>query len=377
MKSFLRRRNNHTLSLLNVMGGGAAFTYDFFIDFNTNDTTPLTSPYAGELGSVTPVEVDGTLTATGGRLVNTSQGTPADGDLGVRSTTAFSRVNGRAVIFDFTPSVINVYPLLFWSIAASVNGVNGEASLRLEAALGTNDTGLVSLVTPLVVGVKYTFALVLRSTGAFLFAYGGTFSNPTLVWVRTSGSTASLYAAISYFSGTGELSNIRSLVLGAPFSTDFGIATFTDTSLISGDVFTGVADASHDYEFTLPGTPAANDEIAIRYRRTDDNNCWKLYLKRNAGNTAWDLLLDSVSGGTVVNRITVAGVGTPDMLRAVSDGNLHNCYTRAGTAWTKRGGEINNSLHVAGLGMSIAAAAGTTLTRVTDWPRRSFEYPNG
>jgi hypothetical protein len=358
----------------NPPASGSPITYLLRVEFSTDDAAPLTNPYVGEVGSVVPVEVDGTLAASGGVLTNTAQATPAEGDLGFYRSSGFARVAGRVLLVQFTPSTLNIYPIINWNTSASASSVPTEMNVRVENPLGINDTGYISLAYALANATAYQFALVLRGTGAFLFVKGGVFTAWTLAWVRTTGSTATLFPSVGYYNGVGTSDFVRVYDLPSPFNSDYGIATFTDTTLTSGDTFTGTADAIVDFEFTLPGAPSAGDEIVVRFRRTDDNNCWKTYVKRNVGNTAWDVFVDSVSAGVPTTRITATGVGTPDAMRIISEGSKHDLFTRESGAWTKRGVQANTSHLNTNTDMSITVAAGTTLTRLTSYPRTTFSY---
>jgi hypothetical protein len=127
--------------------------------------------------------------------------------------------------------------------------------------------------------------------------------------------------------------------------------------------------------FALNGAPAA-DEIAVRlnYRVQDANNKWTAYIKRNAGNTAWDYLVDSVSSGVVTNRVTVTGVGSPTTLRQVYAGSLHDAYSLVTTTWTKRGSQVSLSHMNTETAINVEFAAGTTVSGLRSLPRTSAAY---
>jgi hypothetical protein len=72
---------NPAILLMTILrGGGVSVSPVLTVNFATDDAAPLTSPYAGELGSLTIVETDGTFTVSGGVLTYTAQTTAAWGD---------------------------------------------------------------------------------------------------------------------------------------------------------------------------------------------------------------------------------------------------------------------------------------------------------
>lgn len=133
------------------------------------------------------------------------------------------------------------------------------------------------------------------------------------------------------------------------------------------------ANAIIDFTYALPASPIANDIISVFYRISDASleagyNCWRAYIQRNSANTAWDFRLDSVNAGTATNRINVTGVGSPTTIRVICDGTKHNCYTLEGTAWTKRGAEVNVSWNDSATGINTIYCSGTTPTQLTATP---------
>ena len=86
---------------------GAAIIYLLRVEFSTDDATPVASPYAGEVGSLTVVQTDGTLAVASGVLSYTAQTTPTDGDEGFVAATGLARTAGRGLYFKLTPTTLN------------------------------------------------------------------------------------------------------------------------------------------------------------------------------------------------------------------------------------------------------------------------------
>lgn len=134
------------------------------------------------------------------------------------------------------------------------------------------------------------------------------------------------------------------------------------------------ADAIVDFTYTLPAAPLVDNTINVFYRISDASleagyTCWRAYLQRNGANNAWGFRLDSVSAGTATNRINVTGVGDAVGIRVQCAGSLHDCWTTTdGTAWTKRGAQVNVSLNNTSKGINTVYCSGTTPTQLTVTP---------
>lgn len=355
--------------------------WDAHFEFATDVAAPLTSPYTEGAHSLTLVQVDGQLSISGGALQIPQQATPAFGDLGYYSES-WARVTGRAVLYQInrTGGAGNKEIIFGWGSAANVqatavrhgiymagvnifNWVNGGASATLLSASFADST-------------SYQIYIWLRSSGYAAAIKGGVFSAWRLLTVVDSITTTPMYGVLTSTTATATEDYARFRVLPAPFDSDYGFATFTDTTLTSGDAFTGSADALKRFEFTLPGAPSAGDEIAMYYRGDATDGC-KIVVKRNAGNTAWDFRFRKVEAGvesTPAGWTDVAGVGTPDLIEVYCEGSVHFFNTRAGAVFTKRGNTITLNWQNTNTAMSVVTASGTTLTRVTDFPLTGAVY---
>ncbi len=365
--------------------GQRVITYLLRDEFTTDDAAPVASPRTAEPGpgTLTLAQADGQFSISGGKLSFPAQSTPTWGDLGFFENVGRGRVTGRVLIGLFNFSTLQVCVFLAWlrsataDVTAFANIANGFYLATGGGALQPPSAAAAgpNLDAVLVVSTDYKAAIVLRSVGCFRFLKGGAFANWTLLWVDALDNTATVYPGFSNSVAVGTLDYFRVRDLPAPFTTDYGIATLHDAAPVSDTPAAGEANGITDLYFNLPGSPSANLVAAeLRYRRQDATNYWSAYIKRNAGNTAWDFLLDSVSAGTPTNRITVTGVGTPDAIRVIHDGNLHDCYTKATTTWSKRGSQVNNAALAAQTGVNPIAGAGTTLTQLDVWPRASSVY---
>jgi len=170
----------------------------------------------------------------------------------------------------------------------------------------------------------------------------------------------------------------KALINDAATQRDIYLDDFTIKAFALAPAQVSSADAIHHRSFTLPASPAAGQTVNMFYRGTageELNNCWRAYLQRNDANTAWDFRLDSISGGTATNRINVTGVtDATDTICVIVSGNTHDCYTKNGTSWSKRGGTVTNSQGAALTSCNYADSSGVTFGAFRSWARTSAVY---
>lgn len=378
-----RRRRGIGIGLL---GGAAPLVYLLRDEFTTDDSAPVDSPRTAEPGpgTLTFTQTDGQMSISSGALAFPAQASPGFGDQRFHAASIgraagralLARINitsGSQVAIEFANSGANWATLAEIQDGLSLYFYSGS-SLDLLISGGVNNGALGSWAT----STTYDVAIVLRGTGGFIFIKGGLFTNWTLLFVVLNGTTSSnMSPAFWNYNAAGTLEFFRARDVGGVFATDTGIATVRDTSLASGDTFTGTADGIHDFEMTLNGSPSAGDEVSLDFRRQDSNNLIRAIAKRNAGNTAWDLQVRVVTAGTPSTPsgwTDVTGIGSVNAIRVIADVTALRFYTRTTSTWTKRGATLTNSSFQAEAGLAIQAAAGTTLTAVSSYPRTSTAY---
>lgn len=208
--------------------GASAITYLLRVEFSTDDATPVASPYAGEVGSLTVVQTDGTLAVASGVLSYTAQTTPTDGDEGFVAATGLARTAGRGLYFKMTPTTLNTYPAIGWNSAGTVPSTSFKAMFRVETTLSVNDTGAVSLAQTLSNSTTYEFYIILLSTGAVLFHRSS--GSWRLDWIVLTDTTATLYPFLSNYNGAGNVDAVRVRDLPAPFNDKTALALVNKTS---------------------------------------------------------------------------------------------------------------------------------------------------
>ena len=70
----------------------------------------------------------------------------------------------------------------------------------------------------------------------------------------------------------------------------------------------------------------------------------------------------------------VIAAGGTRTICITADGTKHNAYTLSGTAWSKRGAEVNVSHQDTQTAVKAVAGAGWTLGRLVSWPTVSAAY---
>lgn len=294
-----------------------------------------------------------------------------------------ARASGRVLIARNVIDSVSINRGVTFGWSASTGGTGnvnaGGIYLSSGGGLAAVPGTALTLGDVWAISATYQLAIVLFSTGSAMFMKGGVFTNWTLLFVEHSFTNTPLFPKITGVSNMNFNFDevLVSDILTGAFASDYGIANIRDTTLLSGDTFVGTADGVHSFEFTLNGSPSANDEISLDFRRQDANNTQRAIVKRNAGNTAWDFQVRTVTGGTPATPsgwTDVTGVGTPGEICVVADGQTLAFFTRASTTWTKRGATLTNSSFQTAPGLAIQAAAGTTLTAVNSYPRTSSNY---
>lgn len=342
--------------------------------------------------------------------INTTTAEPVGGTRTVTDTGGDLTISSDQLVFDGTQSGLGD-PFIVWPTFTRAGGVgvfyrvtfpandnqayfglefSGPGSTPADAYLRTNTAGTllygggisysISIPATYAAGV-YDLAFVLgdsSQTALFMRAGAGAWR---LAWVDDVRNSTPIRLHLAKHNGNDSGHTVQRAgmrYLAAPFATNYGYATLNDATLSSGDTFTGDADGFKRFDFTLNGSPSANDRGAVlEWRRQDADNMWRAMIVRNAGNTAWDFQVRTVSGGsesTPSGWTDVTGVSTPDGIAVLSDGSTQAFYTRAGSVWTKRGATLTVNYLPLETGMGITAVSPVALTRVLSFPLEDASY---
>lgn len=320
-------------------GKGGGVTWLLYATFGGGDqSAPLTSPLGTPAVEVGELFVSDTINATsitsGAAQIVAASG--AGSSMPTIYTGTFARAAGLAAFVRCMNTV--AASSVGWSVNTSVSlnvaafYLNTTApTYRMEARPAIQSVG----VTP--DNGYFDLAIVLRTSGAAYYSC----AESKLLWIdeRANDTPLRFVAGTIVSSINLSIDELGIRQLPAPFDTDYGIASQNVASPVSGTSYTTTADAITDLTLTAPNPLA--DQAGYRYRYTDDDNCWHSHF-----NSAGAYRLDSVAASVATNRINVAAViaaAATVTMRTISSGSLHDAYTLAGTAWTKRGAQINVS----------------------------------
>jgi lysophospholipase L1-like esterase len=316
------RRMGRLLALGLLGGGTPAVHYLLRDEFTTDDAAPLTSPRTCEPGpgSLTAVELDGSFSIGGGKLLFTAQTTPVFGDQRIFDATAHARADTPAFIFtlNIDTQAVGKEAVIGWNAAVTGAYLTHAFYPNSNTILRTYNTADSRIIGNAAQGIDYKMAVIIRPTkGAFYILQGGAaFPDPTLIWIDTAGSVTPLYAGLSNSSLTGSLDNFKIYKAPSGWQTDFGPATHYIAAPVDGQLTTSTPDGMVD----LKWTPAANETLNIMFRWVDDNNCWIVRCDQ-AGST---IRLYEKAAGVETQRATAAytwTVGTKFTVRVRFSGN--------------------------------------------------------
>jgi hypothetical protein len=211
-------------------------------------------------------------------------------------------------------------------------------------------------------GQDYVFAIILRSTGAFVVAAGGAFSSATLLWVYGSGTTATLYPCAVNYNATSSVDYLRALALPAPFDTDTGLATDVHAGSVSaGTTFEHQADCL--IEFTVT-TLATSGYISVRFRYVDANNFWLIEIEGGTGSLR---LYERVSGTYSQRGFAASAVSDGTRIVAIAENQSISVYADNTKLFTYANAA---NFATATVGLTGNLGPGGAVSDLITWPRQ-------
>jgi hypothetical protein len=231
-------------------------------EFTTDDDAPMTTPRTAEPGPGTMTVID-----TGNQLSTMAGKLHAASATGTGDPRAYGSVKVRAAgLAGISKVTTNSAIIWGWHSATSAYPQKG--------AFQKNGTTL-QLIPGSAVGVvaantDYETAIVLRSAGAFFLIKGGAFTDWTLLYVNKILTDANVYHGFAAVAGTMDVYYDIEANLGAPWNSDYGIATARTASAGVGDTITSTADAVIESTWTA----VTGETYELSVRRTDDDNRW-------------------------------------------------------------------------------------------------------
>jgi hypothetical protein len=306
-----------------------------------------TGTRAADVGYLKIVDTNSINSLSNSKLL--ANGTPAAADGLIASNsggteTLYTRTAGRtlrlSLVDTTTPGSV---PRFGWSPSTlpSSTLVMG-ADLLNASTLRVRDAG--ANMRSIAISGSNTLIFQQCAAGGRVILKPGA-GTPKLLF-RFLSNTANAYAKFRHTSASAT-----TLTLDDVRIFDHSIGDFDDALIhktpTNGQLETGQSTGQYSLAFTLPAGSANLVAVELRYRVRDASNYLSLQIKRNAGNTAWDLLLIPVTDGTPGSALkTVTGVGTPSRLTAVVEGNSHEAFTEESDNTTSRGTTVSRCVRI-------------------------------
>jgi hypothetical protein len=353
-----------------ILGGSSVpvipVTYLLRDEFTTDDATPLTSPRTCEPGpgTLTVVDTANRLSISNGQLVISP------------STTAFTMVSGGitraaglalSMVVQRPPSAGNSAPVRFGFTDGS--GDNRQGSFFI-APIAAND-GIYAaggLITSI---VDYTtierYIVIERAAGAFfILSVGG---HDYLNWIDAQAAAASpqvAFVSANSFAATGThtADSMLATQLDAPFTTVLGLALASNASPSTGASLTGAADGTVE----ITWTPAAAETAIFEFRRTDDDNLFKLVCDQAANTLKLYTRVAGVDTELDSGKTQTWTAGTPRRIVL----HFHDNTIRTVVANTLKH-NTTNSTNLTGTGVKVSGFA--TATNLICWPWELTNLP--
>ncbi len=340
-----------------ILGSGLikrGIAYLLRVEFTTDDSAPMDSPYIGEVGSLTSVQNDGQYSVASGEMTFPVQTTPAATDQGFYSTSSIARVAGRVLIgrISFTTRALSSFA---WANAQTVDFFSGVSAQVLAAVpvdatdfrVIENGQASVVVLPGLSASTNYDLALVLFATGGLVLIKGGAFTDWRLLWLARGSTTTPLYPAFGNYTSAGKIARV--VTWDTALTSLAAVATLNVASPTG--TYTGTADQLLDLTVTAPGS--ITQECGVKFRIVDANNyLWMGFT------TAGRFQLRRYTSGSPTNLIDVASVaaaGGTHTIRTIMSGSTLDCYSYNGAPPTKRGALITEAQGSTQTGIEIQA----------------------
>ena len=346
---------------------------------DTFSSGTLTSPRASDVGYLEVVNAGGAMSIDAGTLL--VNGTLAASDRIVGATDAgaqidYGRVLGR--MMRFTVSDRTTMPVAVMRFGFSPSGTSTDTNIGFDyqALDRVRIKQTISVLRTIILGTnEHRFLIVMGNTHSKVIAQNGA-DTPKLLWVYTATAAANFAkmiatSAVAHNFRIDDYCVFDTVALG----NDFSDAVIKNITPVSGTIVSGTVNSIVHLSFTLPGSPSANlVAVELRYRVQDASNYFSLRIVRNAGNTAWDLLLVRVLAGTPSTLKTVTGVATPTRLIAAVSANAHESWTDASGTSTLRGSTITDANLNTQSGIAAVWDVSTTISALSAWDTEANFY---
>ncbi len=351
-----------------VFGGVTYLLRDEFITALGAGSVNGTAAEPGP-GTRTVVDTGNALSMLLGSLSFSAGGPGAWGNPNiVYGDIPFSRLAGRMVKLECTPSIFNIggYPI-GWAVSQNPT-TNFEPGIRFRAPANGfeyyDGATIVFDLAPLVFSTSYQIILVLRDSGGAFFIKGGIYTDWTLQWLGAVGATATLYVGASNYRNTWTSEYARvpyDLWLPEPVASD-GFNAANGTSLDAHPT-----DGLGHPEGVAGGLGSGGAGLVW----TEQNGDWEIQGNKAWGVGAdpgeWTATLDSGDSDVIVtSTINITNANASLVLR----------YTSGTAKWVARADAGGNSLSLyeVDAGWTQRVSRGVAINLATDYELRAIAY---
>lgn len=351
-------------------------TYLLRDEFTTTEGAPLTSPRTCEPGpgTLTITDTGNKWSITGGVLTpsGTTTGTSDPRIVYTTGRTAASGLGFIARVMRNT-GTFQQSPYAGFSTTAATSdsatyGFTFNSGLILPVDAGTVRSVNFSVSN----GTYVNLAAICGPDRIYHIANG------ELLWVTQYGAvalnTTTLYEMVrSRISGNpvAFVDWMRTMSLGAPYTTSYGLATGYNTSAASGATLTQEANGLIEFNWRI----TTGETLEIMVRRTDDDNCWIVrcsqagstmkLIEKNAGveTERSSSATTFTNGGTAQLRVMCYG----NTIRTWSNFTQTNDYTSATFNNTATGAKVSGSATANVFAAWPRTLSGAALTELQQW----------
>lgn len=273
-------------------------------DFTTAQSAPLTTPRTcepgpGTLGLVDTVTGADASISSGEYLRPRPTGSQAYANYGAYSVAGYTRTIGLMLYCICRSATIDRFDAIAFGSSAAL--AQGKTFINFASTLAVSvrswNGGTINVGGSLTSNTSYQCGIICRSAGDLFFMRGGAqYPSWTLLWVGMIDSTQTLFPMSGNFNADSKHDTFRLFQKTGAFMHDYGAAFFFDATPVANDTTTGKADGL-DY---ITWTPAAGETLSMLFRRTDDDNTYRLDCAQAGGtiklyrrDTAVDTELDA------------------------------------------------------------------------------------
>lgn len=355
---------------LNHAQGAAGAVLILRDQFTTTEAAPLASPRTCEPGPGTLTLVDllpsqDATIAVGKYERPKPTSNQAYASYGLYSAAALARTVGLACYAKWRSSNLSGLAPVAWNTAAALAaGVQSIICENFGTSVIDHTGGGTVVAGTLSNNTDYRCIVVLRGAGAVYLIRGGAFTDWTILWVGAVNTGPSMYPMSPDFNSQASLDTFAVAQLAGSLSREYGHCTAMDPTPVDGDVLNGTADGLTYFTWTV----VAGETLSLRFRRVDDNNCYRLDCAQAAGTIKLYRVVSGVDTELASGKTQTWTAGAQYRIGVVCAGGDIRTFTQAANVGpVAKHAVTGESVYLTEVGAKASGfAAGANWER---WPR--------